>query len=76
MIVPHPNLSAKVMAPLWQYFSLRASDGRPDPRPSVRENMAILGDLALDFDFAQKPRPPMLLPVHPPFRGPGGEPVP
>jgi phospholipase C len=53
-----------------------ATDGRPDPRPTVRENVAILGDLAHDFDFVQKPRPPMLLPVHPPFPGPGGEPVP
>jgi phospholipase C len=42
-----------------------ATDGRPDPRPSVRENAAILGDLTADFDFAQTPRPPLLLPVHP-----------
>jgi phospholipase C len=41
------------------------TDGRPDPRPDVRENAAILGDLGADFDFAQPPRPPMLLPVHP-----------
>jgi phospholipase C len=41
------------------------SDGRPDPRPDVRENEAILGDLVHDFDFTQKPRPPLLLPVHP-----------
>ncbi len=44
------------------------TDGRPDPRPSVRENMAILGNVALDFNFAQKPRRPMLLPVRPPHR--------
>jgi phospholipase C len=44
------------------------TDGRPDPRPSVRENMAILGNVALDFNFAQTPRRPMLLPVHPPHR--------
>ncbi len=42
-----------------------ANDGRPDPRPNVRENAAILGDLMQDFDFTQPPRPPMLLPVHP-----------
>ncbi len=42
-----------------------ASDGRPDPRPDVRENAAILGNLLDDFDFGQRPRPPMLLPVHP-----------
>jgi phospholipase C len=42
-----------------------ATDGRPDPRPTVRENVSILGDLANDFDFTQPPRPPMLLPEHP-----------
>jgi Phosphoesterase family/Fibronectin type III domain len=41
------------------------TDGRPDPRPTVRENVSILGDLANDFDFNQSPRPPELLPVHP-----------
>ncbi len=45
------------------------TDGRPDPRPTVRENVHILGDLARDFDFKQKPRPPVILPVLPP---PGG----
>jgi phospholipase C len=44
-----------------------ATDGRPDPRPDVRENEAILGDLAADFDFNQKPRRPLILPLHPPF---------
>jgi phospholipase C len=42
-----------------------ATDGRPDPRPSVRENAAILGDLANEFDFLQTPRAPVLMPVHP-----------
>ena len=42
-----------------------ATDGRPDPRPDVRENVKILGDLTSDFDFNQSPRPPTLLPVHP-----------
>jgi phospholipase C len=42
-----------------------ATDGRPDPRPDVRENAPQLGDLANDFDFDQPPRPPMALPVHP-----------
>jgi len=41
------------------------TDGRPDPRPVVRENVAILGDLTNDFDFSQTPRPPVVLPVHP-----------
>jgi phospholipase C len=42
------------------------TDGRPDPRPDVRENARILGDLVADFNFRQRPRPPLLLPVHPP----------
>jgi phospholipase C len=41
------------------------TDGRPDPRPDVRERAKILGDLRNDFDFSQRPRPPLLLPVHP-----------
>ena len=43
------------------------TDGRPDSRPGVRENARILGNLAKDFDFDQKPRKPLLLPLHPPF---------
>jgi phospholipase C len=42
------------------------NDGRPDPRPDVRENASVLGNLVNDFNFAQPPRPPMLLPVNPP----------
>jgi phospholipase C len=42
-----------------------SSDGRPDPRPTVRENVAMLGDLANDFDFTQTPRPPLILPATP-----------
>jgi phospholipase C len=41
------------------------TDGRPDPRPDVRENAAQLGNLVKDFNFAQKPRPPLILPLHP-----------
>jgi phospholipase C len=41
------------------------TDGRPDPRPDVRENEKILGSLEQDFDFRQKPRPPLLLRPHP-----------
>ncbi len=41
------------------------TDGRPDPRPDVRENASVLGDLSADFDFRQHPRPPELLPEHP-----------
>ena len=44
------------------------TDGRPDPRPTVRENAAVLGNLATEFDFTQRPRRPLILPLHPPFR--------
>jgi phospholipase C len=42
------------------------TDGRPDPRPDVREDAEVLGNLIADFNFNQKPRRPVLLPVHPP----------
>ena len=41
------------------------TDGRPDPRPDVRENLPILGNLVHDFDFTQKPRPPVILRPYP-----------
>jgi phospholipase C len=41
------------------------TDGRPDARPDVRENAAILGSLVRDFNFKQKPRKPLLLNPHP-----------
>jgi phospholipase C len=50
-----------------------ATDGRPDPRPDVRENAPILGDLVQDFNFSQRPRRPELLPLHPP-PGPASKP--
>jgi phospholipase C len=37
------------------------TDGRADPRPDVREDAQILGDLRRDFDFDQPPRPPVIL---------------
>lgn len=42
------------------------TDGRPDPRLDVRENVPFLGDLVQDFDFTQPPRPPLILPTNPP----------
>jgi phospholipase C len=42
-----------------------ATDGRPDPRPDVREKMPGLGDLISDFNFNQNPSPPVILPLHP-----------
>jgi phospholipase C len=41
------------------------TDGRPDPRPDVREAMPGLGNLIKDFDFNQKPRAPLILPTNP-----------
>jgi phospholipase C len=46
------------------------TDGRPDPRPDVRENAPQLGDLRADFDFSQAPLPPVFLPIHPPHGPP------
>jgi phospholipase C len=37
------------------------TDGRWDPRPTVREHVAMLGNLARAFNFHQKPRAPVLL---------------
>ena len=44
------------------------TDGRPDPRPDVREGAAQLGDRRDDFDFPQQPRAPETLEV-PPVKG-------
>lgn len=41
------------------------NDGRPDPRPTVREDVRILGDLQNDFDFNQAPLKPLVLSTHP-----------
>jgi phospholipase C len=46
------------------------TDGRPDPRPDVREANPMLGNLVRDFNFRQRPRRPEFLPLHP-RRGPG-----
>jgi phospholipase C len=43
-----------------------ATDGRPDPRPTVRENVPQLGDLLYDFDFNQSTHPPLVLSTNPP----------
>jgi phospholipase C len=50
-----------------------ATDGRPDPRPDVRDSNPLLGDLQADFNFNQAPRPPVFLKIHPP-RGPASSP--
>jgi len=41
------------------------TDGRSDPRPDVREDAPILGNLVRDFDFAQRRRPPFVLTEQP-----------
>jgi phospholipase C len=43
------------------------TDGRPDSRTVVRENVRILGNLLREFDFTQHPGKPKLLPLHPPY---------
>ncbi|MGQ0670736.1 MAG: alkaline phosphatase family protein [Actinomycetota bacterium] len=51
------------------------TDGRPDSRPTVREEVEILGDLLLEFDFDQEPIPPLILDPYPepgPPSSPGG----
>jgi phospholipase C len=42
-----------------------STDGRPDPRPYVREDAPGLGSLLSDFNFNQQPRAPLILPAHP-----------
>jgi len=42
-----------------------ATDGRPDPRPDVREIQPELGDLAKAFDFDQPRRRALVLNEHP-----------
>jgi phospholipase C len=46
------------------------TDGRPDRRPDVREDEPILGNMDRDFNFGQKPRPPVLLATNPPTDSP------
>jgi hypothetical protein len=41
------------------------TDGRPDSRQDVRENVPVLGNLARDFDFSRPPRRPHILPRYP-----------
>ncbi|MBM3670573.1 MAG: phospholipase [Actinobacteria bacterium] len=41
------------------------TNGRPDRRPLVREDVPILGDLRAAFDFNQPPRPPLILEPYP-----------
>jgi hypothetical protein len=53
-----------------------ATDGRPDPRPTVREDVPILGDLVNDFDFSQPPPAgrQLILPTRPGHFSPRAQP--
>jgi phospholipase C len=42
------------------------TNGRPDPRPTIRENISELGNILNDLDFSQTPLPPLILPEDPP----------
>ena len=46
------------------------TDGRPDPRPDVRENVPLLGNMVEDFNFNEPPRAPVLLATNPPTDSP------
>jgi phospholipase C len=69
--IDHQTLSFDAYAKFIEDDFLRSArldpktDGRPDPRPDVRERAKILGNLVKDFDFAQKPRRPLILSPHP-----------
>ena len=38
---------------------------RPDSRPTVREEVRILGNILREFDFSQEPLPPLILDPRP-----------
>ena len=42
-----------------------ATMSRPDARPTVREDVPVLGNLAREFDFGQEPLPPLILDPRP-----------
>lgn len=49
------------------------TDGRPDPRGTVRENAPLLGGLLADFDFEQAPRKPLILDPNAPAGPPASD---
>jgi phospholipase C len=80
-LIDHQTLSFDAYLKLIEDLYLKGqrldpkSDGRPDSRPTVREDVPILGDLRKEFDFHQDPLPPLILPTHPspgPASHPGG----
>lgn len=70
-VIDHQNLSFDAYLKFIEDDFLKGArldpttDGRPDPRTTVRENSPILGNLVNEFDFTQKPLPPNPLPVYP-----------
>jgi phospholipase C len=48
------------------------TDGRPDRRPTVRENAPQLGNLVKDFDFSKRQQKALLLPLRPSVDDIGG----
>jgi phospholipase C len=70
-MIDHQMLSFDAYAKFIEDVFLRGkrldptTDGRPDPRPTVRESVAMLGDLSKAFDFSQSPRAPFILPATP-----------
>jgi phospholipase C len=70
--IDHQTLSFDAYLKLIEDLYLRGqrldpkTDGRPDSRPTVREDAKILGDLRREFDFDRDPIPPLILPLHPP----------
>jgi phospholipase C len=71
-LVDHQTLSFDAYAKFIEDDFLRGqrldplTDGRPDPRPDVRENEPILGTLVRDFNFEQRPRAALILNPRPP----------
>ena len=69
--VDHQNLSFDAYARFIEDIFLGgqridpANDGRPDPRPDVRETNPALGDFRSEFNFNQAPLPPLVLPQCP-----------
>ena len=69
--IDHQTLSFDAYLKLIEDLSLNGqrldptTDGRPDRRPIVRENVSILGNLLTEFDFSQQPLPKLVLPERP-----------
>ncbi len=68
-MIDHQTLSFDAYLKLIEDVFLRGqrldpeTDGRPDPRPTVREDARILGNLLREFDFHQEPLDPLILPT-------------